>query len=90
MTYTQHRDTQDVLEVLDRLEGDPEHPTDEEVYLKFGYEEDYLNNTLNVWQKVKPKMWTLFDDPSSSQLAKVRTNRTNKIQCNLLVLNNRK
>lgn len=71
MTYTQHRDTQDVLEVLDKLEGDSEHPSDEEVYRKFGWEEDYLNNSLNVWQKIKPKMWTLFDEPSSSQFAKV-------------------
>lgn len=71
MTYTQHRDTQDVLSVLDRLEVDTDKPTDEEVYNRFGWEEDYLNGTLSHWQKLKPKGWSLFDDPSSSQLAKV-------------------
>lgn len=71
MTYTQHRDTQDVLEVLDKLEGDPDRPSDEEIYRKFGYEESYQNGTLNFWQRIKPKLWPLFDDPASSQLAKV-------------------
>ena len=38
---------------------------------KFGWEEDYLANELSMWQRVKPKIWSLFDEPHSSTLAKV-------------------
>uniref|UniRef100_A0A915KKQ8 BTB domain-containing protein n=1 Tax=Romanomermis culicivorax TaxID=13658 RepID=A0A915KKQ8_ROMCU len=71
MTYTQYKDTKDVLATLDKLEGDSERPTDEQVYRKFGYEEDYFNGTLSWWQKLKPKVWSLFDEAASSPLAKV-------------------
>lgn len=37
----------------------------------FGYEEAYLNGTLTAWQKMKPKVWALFDEPYSSITAKV-------------------
>ncbi|VVD00293.1 unnamed protein product [Leptidea sinapis] len=46
MTYTQHRDTQETLAVLDRLDLDTEKPSDEEVARKFGFEEDYYNGTI--------------------------------------------
>ncbi|XP_015787209.1 potassium voltage-gated channel protein Shaw isoform X2 [Tetranychus urticae] len=71
MTYTQHRDTQDTLAVLDRLDLDTDKPTDEEIAVKFGFEDDYLNGTMNWWQRVKPKIWSLFDEPYSSFPAKV-------------------
>lgn len=72
MTYTQHRDTQETLAVLDRLDLDTDKPSDEEIARKFCMEEDYLNGTLSWWQKVKPKIWSLFDEPYSSIGAKVR------------------
>ncbi|XP_063985826.1 potassium voltage-gated channel protein Shaw [Diachasmimorpha longicaudata] len=71
MTYTQHRDTQETLTVLDRLDLDTEKPSDEELARKFGFEEAYLNGTLTWWQKIKPKMWSLFDEPYSSNAAKI-------------------
>ncbi|KAL7301094.1 hypothetical protein TKK_0006361 [Trichogramma kaykai] len=71
MTYTQHRDTQETLTVLDRLDLDTEKPSDEEIALKFGFEEAYYKNRLTRWQKLKPKMWSLFDEPYSSTPAKV-------------------
>ena len=71
MTYTQHRDTQETLAVLDQLDLDTDKPTDEEVARKFGFEEDYFNGTLSCWQNLKPKMWSLFDEPYSSVYAKV-------------------
>ncbi|GLG94696.1 Potassium voltage-gated channel protein Shaw, partial [Gryllus bimaculatus] len=70
MTYTQHRDTQETLAVLDRLDLDTEKPSDEEVARKFGFEEDYYSGTLSWWQRLKPKMWSLFDEPYSSNAAK--------------------
>lgn len=72
MTYTQHRDTQDTLAVLDRLDLDNDTPTEEEIAKKFGWEDDYFAGDLNWWQRSKPKIWALFDEPYSSTPAKVR------------------
>ncbi|KAB0793700.1 hypothetical protein PPYR_13320 [Photinus pyralis] len=71
MTYTQHRDTQETLAVLDRLDLDTEKPSDEEIARKFGFEEDYYKGTLSWWQHTKPKIWSLFDEPYSSTAAKI-------------------
>ncbi|XP_073961818.1 potassium voltage-gated channel protein Shaw-like [Choristoneura fumiferana] len=71
MTYTQHRDTQETLAVLDRLDLDTEKPTEEEVARKFGFEEDYFKGTVSWWQQLKPQMWSLFDEPYSSNAAKI-------------------
>ncbi|XP_052128652.1 potassium voltage-gated channel protein Shaw isoform X2 [Frankliniella occidentalis] len=71
MTYTQHRDTQETLAVLDRLDLDTEKPSDEEMARKFGFEEDYFQGTLSWWQRQKPKLWSLFDEPYSSNAAKI-------------------
>nr|CAD7194046.1 unnamed protein product [Timema douglasi] len=66
-----HRDTQETLTVLDRLDLDTEKPSDEELARKFGFEEDYFSGTLSWWQHTKPKMWSLFDEPYSSNSAKI-------------------
>ncbi|EDS26227.1 voltage-gated potassium channel [Culex quinquefasciatus] len=70
MTYTQHRNTQETLAVLDRLDLDTEKPTDEEVAKKFGFEDAYNKGKVNWWQHLKPQMWSLFDEPYSSNAAK--------------------
>ncbi|XP_018791704.1 PREDICTED: potassium voltage-gated channel protein Shaw isoform X1 [Bactrocera latifrons] len=70
MTYTQHRDTQETLAVLDRLDLDTEKPSEEELARKFGFEEDYYKGTLSWWQEMKPRIWSLFDEPYSSNAAK--------------------
>uniref|UniRef100_A0A183BQ06 BTB domain-containing protein n=1 Tax=Globodera pallida TaxID=36090 RepID=A0A183BQ06_GLOPA len=72
MTFTQHRDTQEVLQTLDKLELDDEAlRNEEELYKRFGFEEEYKNKELNCWQRTKPKLWRMFDEPSSSTGAKV-------------------
>ncbi|KAL1244382.1 Potassium voltage-gated channel protein Shaw [Trichinella spiralis] len=71
MTYTQHRDTQETLAVLDRLDIDNDMQDEEQVAKKFGWEEDYLSGNLSWWQRLKPKVWSLFDEPYSSTPAKV-------------------
>ncbi|VDN54472.1 unnamed protein product [Dracunculus medinensis] len=74
MTYTQHRDTQEVLATLDKLDIDIDEErlnNEEEIYRRFGWEDDYHNDSLSTWQKLKPKIWRLFDEPYSSQGAKV-------------------
>ncbi|KAG5326500.1 KCNAW protein, partial [Acromyrmex heyeri] len=70
-TPLQHRDTQETLTVLDRLDLDTERPTEEELARKFGFEEAYYEGSLTWWQKLKPQMWSLFDEPYSSVAAKV-------------------
>lgn len=73
MTYTIYRDTQDTLAILDRLDTsvDLHNIDDEFLARKFGYSKQYNENSLNCWQKLKPKIWLLFDEPYSSCLAKV-------------------
>ncbi|XP_054711708.1 potassium voltage-gated channel protein Shaw-like [Uloborus diversus] len=71
MTYTVHRDTQSTLAILDNLELDTEKPSDEELARKFGMEEEYLAGKMSCWQRIKPRIWLLFDEPASSIAAKV-------------------
>ena len=69
----QHRDTQQTLTVLERLDLDTEKPTAEETAKKFGFEDDFYSGNISWWQKTKPKIWSTFDEPYSSSLAKVST-----------------
>ncbi|GMR36341.1 hypothetical protein PMAYCL1PPCAC_06536 [Pristionchus mayeri] len=71
MTYTQHRDTQDTLAVIESLDLDGDPPTQEEIAKKFGWEDDYYSGTLTRWQQIKPRIWSLFDEPWSSQYARL-------------------
>ncbi len=61
--------------MLDRLDLDAEKPSAEETAKKFGFEEDYFSGRLSWWQKTKPKIWSMFDEPYSSSAAKVRRER---------------
>lgn len=70
--FLQHRDTQETLTVLDRLDLDTDKPSAEETAKKFGFEDDYYSGDLSWWQKTKPKIWSIFDEPYSSSAAKVR------------------
>nr|XP_023019515.1 potassium voltage-gated channel protein Shaw-like isoform X2 [Leptinotarsa decemlineata] len=70
-TYSVHRDTQATLAILDKLDIDSARPTDEEVARMFGFEEAFYAGTLSRWQKLKPKIWALFDEPYSSSQAKI-------------------
>ena len=63
------------MTILDKLDIETENTTEEEVARKFGWEDEYLNNELTLWQRVKPKIWSLFDEPHSSTFAKVSANK---------------
>jgi potassium voltage-gated channel Shaw-related subfamily C protein len=56
---------------LDKLDIDAEKPSEEEIARMFGYEDDYIAGTLSRWQRLKPRVWSLFDEPYSSTGAKV-------------------
>ena len=71
MTYTTHRDTRETLQTLDRLDLDTDRPTEEDIMKRFGLDEQFRSGELSCWQRVKPKIWALFDEPYSSTAAKV-------------------
>ncbi|KOB71005.1 Potassium voltage-gated channel protein Shaw [Operophtera brumata] len=59
------------LGMTKELDIDSEKPSEEEIARIFGYEEAYLTGDIGIWQRLKPRVWALFDEPSSSQPAKV-------------------
>lgn len=69
--HIQHRNTQETLAVLDRLDLDTDKPSEEEVARKFGFEDAYSKGDVSWWQNMKPQIWSLFDEPYSSNAAKV-------------------
>ena len=71
MFIFQHRDTQETLAVLDRLDLDTDKPSDEEIAKTFGFEDDYNDGTVTWWQNTKHRIWSVFDEPYSSTAAKV-------------------
>ncbi|XP_039951210.1 uncharacterized protein LOC120768539 [Bactrocera tryoni] len=70
-TYSIHRDTQNTLAILDKLDIENEKPSEEQIARLFGFEEALINGRLSCWQRIKPKVWALFDEPSSSTGAKI-------------------
>lgn len=72
MTYTTHRDTQETLAVIENIDADNTEPLNaEETAKKFGFEDDYYAGSSTAWQRLKPKVWSLFDEPWSSRRARV-------------------
>lgn len=62
---------QTTLAILDKLDIETDKPSQEEIARKFGYEDAYNKGRLTWWQRTKPKIWSLFDEPYSSHSAKV-------------------
>jgi hypothetical protein len=56
----QHRDTQETLAVLDRLDLDTDKPSDEDLAKKFGYEDDYYSGkNFEKWSCFGLKRWMI-------------------------------
>lgn len=69
---------QETLATLDKLDLDyDDEISGESVARKFGFDE---NGDLSVWQRTKPRIWALFDEPSSSTGAKVSVLAQNTIE----------
>lgn len=62
------------LAILDKLELDEEELTDDALQRLFGYDDVMRNqlSELSCWQRTKPKIYAIFDEPSTSTGAKVR------------------
>jgi potassium voltage-gated channel Shaw-related subfamily C protein len=57
---------------MDNTNYDDDMQTQEKRLMsKFGWEEEYYNNRINSWMRLKPKIWAFFDEPYSSPVAKV-------------------
>lgn len=69
MTYRQHRDAEEALDIFEPPEPD-DTDDDREMPRRFGIEDcpDRSRGCCEVWQ---PKIWALFDDPYSSRAARV-------------------
>lgn len=69
MTYRQHRDAEEALDIFEPPEPD-DTDDDREIPRRFGIEDcpDRSRGCCEVWQ---PKIWALFDDPYSSRAARV-------------------
>ena len=70
MTYTRHRDTEETLQIIDTLDVATEKITEDELYKRFGMNDDFKSGTLTPWLRLKPKIWCLFEEPYSSNSAK--------------------
>ncbi|VDP73430.1 unnamed protein product [Echinostoma caproni] len=77
MTYTAHRDTQATLQILDKYEMDTDDHLPEDLYKRFGLEEEYACNDLTTWQRYRPKVWAMFEMPHSSIGARNFSNSCN-------------
>ena len=74
MSYMTHRDAQETLAEFDagdnQDDAEDECDTDASVARKFGIEEEE-GPDLSRWQRVRPKLWSLLDEPRSSKGAQV-------------------
>ena len=75
MTYTRHRDTQETLAILDKIEidGNDEKPDQDQILKRFGIPDDQIKNKSKIppITKLQIYLWKLFDEPRSSKWAKV-------------------
>lgn len=51
---------------------DDEELSEDALARLFGFDDPLRNENLSCWQRTKPKIYALFDEPSSSTGAKVR------------------
>jgi potassium voltage-gated channel Shaw-related subfamily C protein 1 len=77
MTYTTHRNTQETLQILDRLDLDGDRAaSDNELTFNQALDGDFSgdqqrNGIMRAWRRNKSLIWKLFDEPYSSTYAKV-------------------
>ncbi|XP_063712750.1 potassium voltage-gated channel subfamily C member 4-like isoform X4 [Symsagittifera roscoffensis] len=75
MTYTRHRDTQETLAILDKIEidGNDENTDEDQIMRKFGIPEDMIKDKTKIplVTKFQISLWKLFDEPRSSRWAKL-------------------
>ncbi|XP_023932661.1 potassium voltage-gated channel subfamily C member 1-like [Lingula anatina] len=73
MNYISHKEAQKTLDEMDGADTESEEENDEvsRIATIFGIEEAPPDQ--NCWQRWRPKIWAILEDPYSSRLAKVIT-----------------
>ncbi|XP_043964140.1 potassium voltage-gated channel subfamily C member 2 [Gambusia affinis] len=69
MTYRQHRDAEEALDVFE-LNVDTTCEEDDEVGKRLGIEDVAADGNVSLWRKWQPVIWNLFEDPYSSRAAR--------------------
>jgi potassium voltage-gated channel Shaw-related subfamily C protein 1 len=71
-TYNKHRITADTLGTLDRINIDVEKTSKEDLAIKFGFDRHRgFEERLSLFNRFKPVIWQLFEEPRSSKAATV-------------------
>jgi potassium voltage-gated channel Shaw-related subfamily C protein 1 len=71
-TYTKHRDTEETLSTLDRLNIDVERTSREDLIIKFGLDRHGgRDKRLGFFRRLQPIIWQLFEEPRSSRPAMI-------------------
>lgn len=67
-TYTKHRQTEETLSTLDRLNIDVDKTTKHDLMIKFGLDEHsvFRDSRFEFFNRIKPVIWQLFEEPKSS------------------------
>uniref|UniRef100_A0A3Q2XRQ8 Potassium voltage-gated channel, Shaw-related subfamily, member 2 n=1 Tax=Hippocampus comes TaxID=109280 RepID=A0A3Q2XRQ8_HIPCM len=69
MTYRQHRDAEEALDVFE-LNVDTGEQEDDDVAKRLGIEDVAPDGSGSLWRKWQPVVWNLFEDPYSSRAAR--------------------
>ncbi|XP_077450192.1 voltage-gated potassium channel KCNC2 [Stigmatopora argus] len=74
MTYRQHRDAEEALDVFELNVVDTAEQEDEDVGKRLGIEDVAAavdgSGGIGLWRKWRPVVWNLFEDPYSSRAAR--------------------
>uniref|UniRef100_A0A3Q3AJ67 Potassium voltage-gated channel, Shaw-related subfamily, member 2 n=1 Tax=Kryptolebias marmoratus TaxID=37003 RepID=A0A3Q3AJ67_KRYMA len=70
MTYRQHRDAEEALDVFELNVDTGNGDEDDEAGKRLGIEEVAGDGSASLWRKWQPVIWNLFEDPYSSRAAR--------------------
>lgn len=68
MTYRQHRDAEEALDVFELNVDNGEE--DDDIGKRLGIEDVAADGSVSQWRKWQPAIWNLFEDPYSSRAAR--------------------
>ncbi|XP_031725743.1 voltage-gated potassium channel KCNC2 isoform X1 [Anarrhichthys ocellatus] len=68
MTYRQHRDAEEALDVFELNVDNGED--DDDIGKRLGIEDAAADGNVSLWRKWQPVIWNLFEDPYSSRAAR--------------------
>ncbi|KAK3101571.1 hypothetical protein FSP39_004549 [Pinctada imbricata] len=72
-TYRAHRDAQETLAEFEDSDDENESNDEEEneMRLRFGISDDFVEVKKTCWQKWRPRLWNFLDNPRASKISKI-------------------